>query len=218
MTVKPFFECADIAEAHAQKETINNVLSTDEMSVILILPNIYLYDYFDEATSGIKKVIKKLLEKNTNWVFSNGTEEGETNKYLFDIVINSEANEDIKARLMLLKDTLIHAANVDVFPYADKQQHDLDAAKLAYSTESLTVKNKVWNKERYVNITLHEDLYEPANVVLFYSDSFLINENLGRAKRLHKAGNYQIDLKGVQKTATLHVHFNINANATVELA
>lgn len=85
----------------------------------------------------------------------------------------------------------------------------------AYLT--LTTKDIEWNNERYLRITLHDDLFEPSNVVTFFSNNIFTKENLGKSKRLDKAGVYIIDLTNVRKSATLHVNFNISANATCEL-
>lgn len=96
-------------------------------------------------------------------------------------------------------------------PFSDVTQAQIDAYKTA------TTINLPWANQSKLRITLNTDLYEPSNCILFYSDDFLTNENVGRPKRLHKAGNYEIDLRGVQKTGTLHINFNINADATCEL-
>lgn len=124
--------------------------------------------------------------------------------------------ETIGAVTSAFKDAAISESNKKITPFSEIEESDFSAAKTAFT--DLTIIDKVWdNKQRYLKVTLHEDLYEPTNVVLFYTDDIFTNENLGRPKRLHKAGEYIIDLTSIVKVGTLHVNFNINANADCEL-
>lgn len=216
--MKEFHKCTDIVDAHAQKETRTKLLATDGVSVTLGLPAINVYDFFMDSVAGLPRVIGTLLHKNSAWDFRSDSEDGVTNQYLFQELIDGYAviDVDLSNRLTLAKQALVGDANKETYPYINKTQTELEAAKIAYS--ELTTMTLVWAKQRYLKITLHDDLYESKNATLFFTDSiYKTPENLGRPKRLHKAGEYIIDLSGVQRAATLHVNFNINANADCEL-
>ena len=123
----------------------------------------------------------------------------------------------IEAVTEQFKDAIIDEANKTTYPFATIAQDQFDACKLAYS--ELTTQELEWDgRKTHLKITLHEDLYEPVNLTTFYTDViYTTPENLGRPKRLHKAGEYIIDLTNVRKTGKLFVNFNIKASAECEL-
>jgi hypothetical protein len=193
-------------------ETIEKMLSPDavvslltEYDSVLSLQNKALTD--DKAAGFLLALNGSVKEYNVMNSHAIGAKQQLLLSYL---VFIGAVTEDFK-------NEIIKEANKVTYPFADITKEQLDACKLAYS--GLTTHELDWDgRKTHLKITLHEDLYEAVNLTTFYADAiYTTPENLGRPKRVHKAGEYIIDLTNARKTGKLYVNFNIKANADCEL-
>jgi hypothetical protein len=208
--MKKLHEFETLADAQIYPVVETKMLSGDQMRIFMIMTG--LYGYFKNHTSDAQMAAyDNMFGGEFNFITGHPSDVTP----LFQMMIAEEETPNVDTQLTSLLGLCQSYANNTSYPYADINQTEFDAVKLAYG--DVTTVNLPWNKQSALKITLNEDLYEPSNVVLLYSNNVFSNENVGRPKRLHKAGTYGIDLTGVQKAGTLHINFNIKANVTCEL-
>lgn len=86
--------------------------------------------------------------------------------------------------------------------------------------KSLPAKTIQWNNEKYLKITTHSDTFEPVRPYITKSKQNLWNnEPVGRttSKPIEKAGEYIVNLTGVQDSGTINVYLDITSDFSLEV-
>mgnify|MGYP000303672877 CR=1 FL=1 len=112
-------------------------------------------------------------------------------------------------------DALLAKAEIKVKPFATAT---LRLIKMARGTQA-EAKTIEWNRQRYLRITLHEDLPEVVRPYLTKTTNIFVDEPVGRTttKPMLKAGAYVVDLSRVEDVGTLKIGLDITANVTIEV-
>lgn len=209
--MKKLYEFETLEEAQTQTEPSNKMISGDQMRVFMIQTG--LYGYFKNHTSDAQMAA---YDNTFGGEFNFINEHPSNLTSLFQYMVAEEETPDVDNQLLSLLSLCQTYANQVSYPYSDVTQEEFNACKDAYSEEFNIELD--WNNQRFLKLTLHDNLYEPKSVSLFFTDLvYTTPENLGTPKRLSDAGEYVIDMLGVQKTGKLIIKLPIKANITCEL-
>jgi len=205
-----------LADAQAYEETTYKTV--DSSTFISYMAQNGLIDLLENDTSSTFKAVRYTLACGGVFSFNPGSTPGSTNIAMLDALIaNTTDYGDYTANLESVKAALISYAGTTTTPFADATESDFNAATGNYLTEVSTS----WSGEKFLTVTLAEDLTESVKPYVTVANDVYTDEPLNRSSEMLTTGTYTITLAGLTtkyrpgKTNTITVHFPCECTATV---
>lgn len=130
-----------LAELQAAKQYTYKVLNSNEMTMQLLAADI-LDDVLD-APSGVLRGFALRLGTESNFDFTEASEDGQANLFTLDYLI-SNATDPFKTKLTNLRNAVHQVSNSYTTPYADWTQEQLDAAHAEKDAQGVTKASEIF--------------------------------------------------------------------------